>query len=110
MLLLLLLCTFIKDENKIKHNRKTGHCHFFIFSMGLFQSKSNDIFLSLQENICLVLIRSATQSLMSTHSLCFLGVQSDQDILSHNLCFLGGMRNKNISICLFSGISFDVGH
>ena len=86
MLLLILLCTFIKDENKKKHNWKTGH--FFIFSMGLFQSKSNDIFLSLQENICLVFIRSAVQSLTSTH----------------NLCFLGCMRKNSISIILFCGI------
>ena len=126
MLLLILLCIFIIDENKVKHNWKTGH--FFIFSIGLFQSKSNDIFLSLQENICLILIRSATQSLMSTHNLCYLGgmrkknisillfcgiflwcgalacaaTQSEQDILSHNLCFLGGMRKKkNISILFF---------
>ena len=87
VLLLILLCTFIKDENKNKHNWKTGH--FFIFFLwDFFSIKKQWYFLSFQENICLVLIRSATQSLLSTHSL----------------CFHGGMRKKNISILLFCGI------
>ena len=52
MLLLILLCTFIKDTGR-----------FFMFSKRLIQSKSIDIFLSLNENICLVhvLSRSALQ-------------------------------------------------
>ena len=79
---------------KIKLNITERLVISLFFSMGLFQSKSNDIFLSLQENICLVLIRSATQSLMSTH----------------NLCFLGGMRKKIFLYSYFAVFSFDVGH
>ena len=106
MLLLILLCTFIKNEHKKKHNWKTGH--FFIFSMGLFQSKSNDIFLSLQENICLVFIRSAAQSLTSTHNLCFLGGMREKKYF-YNLIlrYFSLMRGISLRIrAVWSGRSF----
>ena len=61
ILRLILLITFIKDANKIKHNSNTGH--FFIFSSRFIQSKPIDIpvYLSLNKNICLVLIRSTSK-------------------------------------------------